>query len=123
LAFRVGEDEMFRSHFVLFISQGIRVSFFWTSHHLNHLLVLLLGVAHCLLQVLVRDDDFGLFFFGWVLLGFVEGFSLGSNLAFGITFFDSFLDGVLDLSPDSLEVVDVLLVVKVVISLPTHNEF
>lgn len=123
LAFRVGEDEMLGSHLVPFIPQGIRVSFIRSSHHLDDLLMLLFGVAHCPLQVLIRDDDFGLFFFGRVLLGFVEGFSLGGYLAFGIAFFDSLLDGVLDLSPDSLEVVDVLLVVDVVISLSTHNEF
>lgn len=123
LVFRVGKDEMFGSNFVLFIPQGIRVSFIWSSHHLDNLLILLFWVAHSLLQVLIRYDDFGLFFFGWVLLRFVESFSLCGNLAFGITFFDSLLDGVLDLSPDSLEVVDILLVVEVVISLPTHNEF
>lgn len=57
---------MLGSHFVLFIPKGIRVSFFGTGHHFDDLLVLLLGVAHRLLEVLIRDDDFGLFFFGWV---------------------------------------------------------
>jgi hypothetical protein len=123
LAFRVGEDEVLGSRFVSFVLQGIREGFLGAGHHFDHFLVLLFGVTNCLLEVLIRDYDFGLFFFGWLLLGFVEGFSLGGNLALGIAFLDSFLGGVLDLPPDSLEVVHILLVVEVVIHLPTHNEF
>lgn len=85
--------------------------------------MLLFGVTHCLLEVLFRNYHFGLLLSGRLLLGFIESFSLSGDLAFGIAFLDCFLVGMLDFSPDSLEVVDILLVVEVIIHLPTHNEF
>lgn len=95
----------------------------WPCDNFDHFFMLLLGISDSFFDVLVRYDDFGFLFFGGLLSGFIEYFGLSGSFGFRVTLLHCFLVGLLDLSPNSLQVGHVLFVIKVVLHLSAHNEF